>query len=188
MPTMSPDSYVLAVFVALFAFALFRRFRSLFGRQLLQPARLKTRIAVLSLVALLLAMRGLHSTNLAAAGVGGLIAGAALAYLGLRLTRFDAMPGGIFYTPNGYIGAILSALLLGRIVYRMQVLYPVMHAAQTETGNPFAGFQRSPLTVALFGIVIGYYLAYCAGLLIRGAAIGASSGQSVERASPPSGP
>ncbi len=185
---MSSNSYVLAVFVALFAFALFRRFRSLFGRQLLQPARLKTRIAILSLVAVLLAMRGLHSTNLAASGLAGLLIGAALAYVGLRLTRFDAMPSGVFYTPNGYIGAVLSALLLGRIVFRMQVLYPAMHAANVETGNPFAAYQRSPLTTALFGLVIGYYLAYCAGLLIRGAAIAAASHQAPERASPPSGP
>lgn len=184
---MNADPYVLAVFVALFAFALFRRFRSLFGRQLLQPARLKTRIAILSLVALLLAMRGLHSTNLAASGFAGLLLGAALAYVGLRLTRFDAMPGGVFYTPNGYIGAILSALLLSRIVFRMQVLYPVMQAAKVDTGNPFAAYQRSPLTAALFGLVIGYYLAYCIGLLIRGAAIAASR-QTPESASPPSGP
>jgi len=185
---MNSNSYVLAVFVALFAFALFRRFRSLFGRQPLQPSRLKTRIVVLSLVAVLLAMRGLHSANLAASGLIGLVAGAALAYVGLRLTRFETMPAGIFYTPNGYIGAVLSALLLSRIAYRMQVLYPVMQAAQTDTGDPFAGFQRSPLTVALFGIVIGYYLAYGIGLLIRGAALGATAAQPAERASPPSAP
>jgi hypothetical protein len=186
---MNHDPYVLAAIAALVLFALYRRFRRLFGRQPLQPARLKGRIVVLSIVAALLALRGLHSANLAAAGIGGLAIGVALAYVGLRLTRFDVMPGGIFYTPNGYIGAVLSAILLSRLVYRFQVLYPSMQAAQAD-GDPFA-FQRSPLTVALLGIVIGYYIAYCAGLLTRGAALRNKSptvGQAPDAASPPSAP
>jgi hypothetical protein len=182
---MNHDAYVYAATAALILFVLYRRFRRLFGRQLLQPARLKVRVAVLSLVTLLLVARSMHSTNLAAAGLTGFAAGAVLAYLGLRLTRFDVMPGGIFYTPNAYIGGALSVLLLSRLVYRFQVLYPSMQAAHAESGDPFAAFQRSPLTLALFGIVIGYYLAYCIGLLARGAAL---QRQPVQAPSPPSGP
>jgi hypothetical protein len=182
---MNHDAYVYAATAALILFVLYRRFRSVFSRQLLQPSRLKIRIASLSLVTLLLVARSTHSANLAAAGVTGFAAGAALAYLGLRLTRFDVMPGGIFYTPNAYIGVALSALLLSRLAYRFKVLYPSMQAAHAESGDPFAAFQRSPLTLALFGIVIGYYLAYCIGLLARGAAL---QKQPVQAASPPSGP
>jgi hypothetical protein len=185
---MSHDPYVIAAMAALILLAFYRRFRRLFDRQPLQPTRIKVRIALLSLVTLFLVLRGLYSPNLAAAGVVGLATGAALAYVGLRLTRFDSMPGGIFYTPNGYIGAILSALLLSRIVYRFQVIYPAFQAAQADDANPFAAFQRSPLTFALFGIVIGYYLAYYAGLLIRSAALRAQAVQTADAASPPSGP
>jgi hypothetical protein len=185
---MSHDPYVIAAMAALILFALYRRFRRLFSRQPLQPTRIKVRIALLSLVAVLLVVRSLHSQNLAAAGFVGLAAGAALGYVGLRLTRFDNMPGGIFYTPNGYIGAILSALLLSRIVYRFQMLYPAMQAAQADDANPFAAFQRSPLTFGLFGIVIGYYLAYCVGLLLRSAALRSQPVQTADAASPPSGP
>jgi len=182
---MNQDAFVYAAMAALVLFALYRRFRSVFGRQLLQPTRLKFRIGVLSLVTLLLIARGTHSANLAMAGLAGFAFGAALAYVGLRLTRFDVMPGGIFYTPNAYIGLVLSALLLSRLAYRFKVLYPTMQAAHAETGDPFAAFQRSPLTLALFGIVIGYYLAYCIGLLARGAAM---QRQPAQAASPPSGP
>jgi hypothetical protein len=173
---------------ALIIFVLYRRFRRLFGRQPLQPTRIKVRIAVLSLLTLLLVVRSFHFTNIAAAGFVGFAAGLALAYVGLRLTRFDIMPGGIFYTPNGYIGAVLSVLLLSRIAYRFQVLYPAMQAAEANDASPFAAFQRSPLTFALFGIVIGYYLAYCVGLLMRSAALRAQPTQLVDAASPPSGP
>lgn len=185
---MTHDPYVFAAMAALILFALYRRFRRNFGRQPLQPRRLKVRIASLSLVALLLGLRALHSTDIAAAGLVGVAAGAALAWYGLRLTRLDATPDGIFYTPNGYIGALLSALLIGRLVYRFVVLYPAFQAAQAQAGDPFAMYQRSPLTVALFGIVIGYYIAYCAGLLARGAALRAQPAHARDAASPPSAP
>ena len=186
---MSHDPYVFAAIAALFLLALYRRFRGAFARQRLQPTRIKVRIGLLGLAALMLVLRGMHSIDFAAAGLVGVAAGAALAWNGLRLTRFDVMPGGIFYTPNGYIGAVLTAVLLGRLVYRFQVLYPSLEAAKAQTGDPFASFQGSPLTVALLGIVIGYYIAYGVGLLIRGAALRSQMLQApADAASPPSGP
>ena len=185
---MNHDPYVFAFMAALILFALYRRFRRLFGRQPFQPARIKVRIALLSLVALLLLVRSVHSSTLAAAGVAGFAAGAVLAYVGLKLTRFERTPGGVFYTPNGYIGAVLSALLLGRLVYRFQVIYPGLQAAQAGGGDPFAAFQRSPLTFATFAIVIGYYLAFGIGLLMRGDTLAELPVQSARTPSPPSGP
>jgi hypothetical protein len=37
-------------------------------------------------------------------------------------------------------------------------------AAQADQ-NPFAAFQRSPLTLAIFGVLVGYYVFYYAGVL-----------------------
>jgi hypothetical protein len=188
---MNHDPYVLAAIAALVLFVLYRRFRRLFGRQPLQLARLKARVVVLAIVAGFFALRALHSANIAAAGIGGFAIGAALAYVGLRLTRFEVMPSGVFYTPNGYIGGVLAVLLVSRLAYRIAVLYPSMQTAQANTGDPFAAYQSSPLTVALFGIVIGYYLAYCVGLIVRGATLREQQpalGQSPDAASPPSAP
>ena len=188
---MSHDPYVLAAIAALVLFALYRRFRRLFGRQPLQPARLKARVVVLAIVAALLAFRGLHSTNVTAAAVGGFAAGAALAYVGIRLTQFEVMPAGIFYRPSGYIGIVLAVLLVSRLAYRLAVLYPSIEAARAKTGDPFAAYPSSPLTTALFGVVIGYYMAYCVGLILRGASLREQRpalGQSPDAASPPSAP
>jgi hypothetical protein len=44
-----------------------------------------------------------------------------------------------------------------------------MQAAQQANANPFAAYQKSPLTLAIFGIVIGYYIAYYAGVLMSSA-------------------
>lgn len=188
---MNHNPYVLALFAALFVFLLYRRFRRLFGRQALQPGRLKARVVVLAIVTCLFALQGLHSPNIAAAVLGGAVLGAALAWLGIRLTRFEVTPAGIFYTPSGHIGIVLSALLLSRLAYRFVVLYPTLEASKAETGDPFAMYQSSPLTVALLGIVIGYYMAYCVGLLIRGGELRGQApeiAQSPDAASPPSAP
>jgi hypothetical protein len=185
---MSHDPYVFAAMAALILFALYRRFRSVFGRQPLRPTKLKSRIAVLAVVAALFGLRALHSPAMMGAGLAGLMAGAAFAWWGLKLTRFDVMPGGIFYTPNAYLGAALAAVLLGRIVYRFVLLYPALQTAKAETGSAFAGYTSSPLTFALFALVVGYYIVYCAGLLSRANALRADETQPRDVASPPSAP
>jgi hypothetical protein len=187
---MPHDPYAIAVIAALVLFALWRRFRRLFGRQPLVAGRLKGRIALLSLVALMLALRVSHAPDLAAAGLSGFVGGIALAWLGIRLTRIEATREGLAYTPNPYIGAVLAAILFGRLAYRFVVLYPAMQAAQSDGAAPLQAFQRSPLTTALIGIVIGYYLAYCAFLLMRASTPGPapSPHQRDETDSPPSAP
>jgi hypothetical protein len=185
---MSHDPYVFAAMAVFILFALYRRFRSVFGRQPLRPAKLKSRIAILAVVSVLFALRALHSPAMMGAGLAGLAAGAAFAWWGLKLTRFDVMPAGIFYTPNTYLGAALAAVLIGRIVYRFVALYPALQTAKAETGSAFAGYTSSPLTFALFALVIGYYVVYCAGLIARANPLGAQALQSRDVASPPSAP
>jgi cytochrome b561 len=102
-------------------------------------------------------------TAMAAGGVSGLLLG----WYGLKHTRFEVTPQGRFYTPHPYIGLSVSALLIGRMLYR---LFSVYAAAQTlpQPGvgtSPFAGMNRSPLTMALFGVLIGYYITYYLGIL-----------------------
>lgn len=43
---------------------------------------------------------------------------AALGVYGLRLTRFERTPTGLFYTPNAHLGIALSLLLVLRLGYR----------------------------------------------------------------------
>jgi hypothetical protein len=87
-----------------------------------------------------------------------------LAVIGLRLTKFEATPEGRFYTPNGWIGLGVTALFLGRLAARFFTMSEGMIAAQAGA-PPFAGLQRSPLTLALFLLLAGYYVAYFAGVV-----------------------
>jgi len=59
--------------------------------------------------------------------------------------------------------------------------------AKTETGSAFAGYTSSPLTFALFALVIGYYIVYCAGLISRANTL-AGTPEARDVASPPSAP
>ncbi|HEU4664524.1 MAG TPA: DUF1453 domain-containing protein [Dokdonella sp.] len=164
---MTPTALAPAGFAMLLVLMLYRRFRRLFGRQPVQPARMKVRIAFLGAVGAMLMLRGAHDSSMALALTLGGAGGAALALLGLRLTTYETTPEGRCYTPHGGIGLVLSALVLGRLVYRGFVLAPMFDGAHAAGAGAFAGFQRSPLTFALFGVLIAYYIAYYAGILLH---------------------
>jgi drug/metabolite transporter superfamily protein YnfA len=167
---MTPSALVPAGFAVLIAFSLYRRSRRLFGRQPVQPTRMKFRVVFLLFVGAMLMLRGAHDMQFALAMVGGLGGGVALALFGLHLTRFEQTAQGNFYTPHGGIGLALTLLLLGRLAYRFFIIYPSMQATQGTGADPFSGFERSPLTTAIFGLLIGYYVAYYAGVLVRSGA------------------
>jgi cytochrome b561 len=110
---------------------------------------------------------GLRSPELLEGLIGGLLCGAALAYLGLRHTRFEVTTEGRFYTPHTYIGLAVMLLFLGRLAYRF--LYLSIGTGGTFAADPSAAaaYQRSPLTLGVFGVLVGYYVLYYAGILLR---------------------
>jgi hypothetical protein len=89
-----------------------------------------------------------------------------LALLGLRLTRFERdASGGDAYYPNARIGGVLTLLLVGRLAWRLFVSMPQLQDQASAYHGPAMG--NSPLTFAVLGLTIGYYIAYYAGLLIH---------------------
>ena len=150
---------------ALVLLAIFRRVRRNIGRQPLRPGYMQFRIGLLSLIGALLVFGALRDATLLGAFIGGLAAGVALGWFGLQHTKFETTAEGRFYTPHTYIGLAVSLLLLGRIAYRFLTIYPAMQAAAQADQNPWASFQKSPLTLAIFGVLIGYYVFYYLGVL-----------------------
>jgi hypothetical protein len=142
-----------------------RRVARNIGRQPLRPVRMQIRIGLLAVIGVFLAIGALRDLSLLGALMAGVVSGAALGWFGLRHTKFEATAEGKFYTPHTYIGMVVSALLIGRLAYRFIVVYPAMQVAEQADQNPFAAFQRSPLTLAIFGVLIGYYVLYYIGVL-----------------------
>ncbi len=163
------------IMLPLLAWMVWRRVSRQFGRQPIQRKRMIFRIAVFSVIGVLLALSGFHKIELAEGLFGGALIGAVLGLLGIRLTRFEVDPvKGDCYVPNPWIGALLTVLLLGRLVWRLMVLLPQMQqvsAAATQAadyqGQPLAGYTSSPLTMLVIGLLVGYYIVYFSGLLIH---------------------
>jgi hypothetical protein len=150
---------------ALVCWAVYRRVRRSFGRQPVHERRMQVRLAVLTLIGVLVLLASARDGQLLAALMGGVACGLALGYLGLRHTRIEATPQGRFYTPHTYIGLFVTALFLSRLIFRLLTVHLSANAAGQADMNPFAGYQRSPLTIAMFGVLLGYYVFYILGVL-----------------------
>jgi len=163
---MIAPSAIPLLFAPLMAFAVYRRVRGSFGRQPIRTTKMKVRIGIFAVVIALAMTSGLQGIRLAEGVLGGAVLGAGLAtFLGLRLTRFEAGEGHDFYIPNPWVGGALTALLLGRLAWRFIVLAPAMAGGAAAAQVPAAG--NSPLTMAVVGLTLGYYLAYYAGILVH---------------------
>lgn len=150
------------------AFMVYRRVRRSFGRQPLHSGRLAVRTGFLAIVAgLLLTLGfiggGISMTNWAV--FAGLAVGAVVGVIGLRMTGFETVEGKHWYTPHPGIGLALTALVLGRLAYRFFAVRATATAVVAADASVLANLQRSPLTLAMACLLIGYYLAYNVGLL-----------------------
>lgn len=160
---MSPNMLVPIVVAPLIVWRLYARMRRNFGRQPIRTKRMWTRVGFLALVSLLVASEGLVDPRLAFGLTAGLVGGVVLGIVALKLTRFEIDGSNDCYYPNPWIGLALTALFIGRLIYRFMVVWPGMsHAA-----SGYASLQRSPMTLVILGLLLGYYIAYYAGLLVH---------------------
>jgi hypothetical protein len=164
----SPDFSPIApfLFAALVVFAVYRRLRRTFGRQPLRPGRMTLRIVILAIIAASFLPLALRSVQFMSAELVGAALGIALGLWGAQRTRFQMYSERLHYLPHTYTGIAVSLLFLGRLVFRFVQLYsgaPALRGAYDA--NPAQGFapatmMRSPLTVALFFVLVGYYVCY----------------------------
>ena len=143
--------------------ALYGRIRRNIRRQVFKSRRITLRLIFFSVFILLIAALSLnYPSSLAGFGVGILL-GVPLGLAGLHLTRFETTAEGRFFTPNMYIGVALSFLLVGRLAYRLTLLY----AASLDVSQHVPGLLQSPMTLLIFGIIAGYYTFYNTSLLVQ---------------------
>jgi hypothetical protein len=159
---------------AVVLFILYRRVRRNIGRQRVRETAMWIRAVILGLVCIVLLVSPFRSTLTFIAAAVGAVIGIGLAFYALAHTRFETTPEGHFYTPNPYIGMGVTALLLGRLIYRFTVLYPAMQAtaklaAQNPQlqASPLAAYQRSPLTLGIYFLLAGYYVCYYISVIAK---------------------
>jgi hypothetical protein len=147
--------------LGIMAWGVYRRVRRNIGRQPLRLGRIIVSLVVLLLVSALLIGLSLAFPKLLLGFGGGILLGAPLGFLGLRLTKFETTDQGHFFTPNTHIGIALSLLVVGRMIYRYW-----MFQGATAMGAQPQLFQ-SPLTLLIVGLTVGYYLVYRIGLFVH---------------------
>ncbi len=162
MPT-TIDTHLITIILvaALIAWRVYSRIRRVIGRQRLSTVRPWITVVVFPLLLVLILATSLLHPMTAAAVAAGTAVGIGLGLLGTRLTRFEVTPAGLFYTPNAHLGIALSLLLVVRIGYRVGML--ALNGQNLDAQSMQLG--TSPLTMALFGTLAGYYVTYAIGLL-----------------------
>src|ERR1700736_5771840 len=151
------------LFVALVAFAIYRRFRRNFGRQPLQPGRMALRIVLLAVVGCALLPMALRSAQYLWAELAGAALGVGLGVWGAERTRFIMYGGRLHYVPHTHTGIAVSLLFLGRLAFRVVQVYAGAQAPHVaDPVDPSLAFAptsmvSSPLTVGIFFVLAGYY-------------------------------
>lgn len=162
MPAPFDSSVIAPVAIgALIVWRLYARMRRMVGRQRLTTVRPWLTVFIFPLVLLLILVGSAFNPMNAGALVLGAAIGIGLGLYGTRLTKFEATPAGLFYTPNAHLGIALSLLLIVRLGYRFLRL----HLAGGTVDPSSMQMGNSPLTLALFGTLAGYYVTYAIGLL-----------------------
>jgi hypothetical protein len=170
---MQPDfsqigPYLIAVLVV---FAVYRRLRRSFGRQPLRPRRMTVRMVLLTVVGCALTPLAFRSAQFLSAELAGAALGVALGLWGAERTRFLMSGDRLYYVPHTYTGIAVSLLFLGRLAFRLVQIYWGTHPSNGGYANSVPGADpaqaftaapmvRSPLTVGLLFVLIGYYLCY----------------------------
>ena len=147
---------------ALVLWRMYWRFRRMVGRQHLSSVRPWVTVCFFPILTVLLATASIGQPVSQWALAGGVVIGVGLGIYGLRMTRFEKTPEGLFYTPNAHLGIALSLLLVGRVIYRYIQLYAT---ATPVSGPPQINYATSPLTMLIFGTLAAYYVTYAVGLL-----------------------
>lgn len=164
---MNPHLVTPVLVVALVLWSLYWRVRRNFGRQPVNNGRLYSRAAVVGVLGVLLLSTLWRDSTLLIMLLGGAVCGAVVAQIGLRHTRFETTPQGRFYTPHAYLGLAILALFIGRLLFEFLAIYAHPQALAAARGDPLAMYRQNPLTLALFGLLVGYYVPYNIGVVRR---------------------
>jgi hypothetical protein len=97
--------------------------------------------------------------------LAGVAAGVVLGMAGVVMTKWEATPRSLHYTPNRWLVLLVTVIVSARLLYG---LYRSWLAAQAGIeGTAVITAFGIPESLAAGGAVIGYYLAYGAGLRWR---------------------
>lgn len=157
------------VVIAMTPLFLVQRYRAGKARRLARPWMATFALAMMAL-SVLFFLFGAGVTSIWVAGTfrgaaAGLAAGVVLGVVGLLVTRWEPTPRTLHYTPNRWLVLFVTLIVSARVLYGMYRSAMVAQAGMTGTSVVMAF--GIPESFAAGGAVLGYYLAYNAGLRWR---------------------
>lgn len=168
---------IIVAIVALLAFVLYRRGKRLIGHQRYNERRTVIRTVLFGVLILFVLASYVHQPDPIlqyGSAAGGFVLGVIIALLALRYTQMGRDEKGVWYVPNLYLGIGLIALLVARFVYEYFVIFPQIRkqaeAVARATAHPGAvnmPVTSQPVLHAVLFLVLGYYLFYYVGILMR---------------------
>ena len=167
MPTSWGMTLALSAVIML---VLYRRGRRLVARQKFSAPRLCFRLALLATITTMLFI--VLSLARGLVPLAGLAAGATIAGFSVVLTRFESIEGELHFTPNRYLGLAVLSLFIGRMLYRLVTVVAVRQTVGDDA-DPVSlasleTLRSSPTMSGVLFMLLGYYLTYSAGVLVRG--------------------
>jgi hypothetical protein len=155
---MLPAPAIAAILTPFIAWRVYQRVRRLMVRQQSHAWRHWLSIGIMGALVIGFGVAALsHLPALAALGAGVAV-GVGLSLLALQRTQFERIGADYFFVPHAPIGAVVALLFIGRLLYRGYEFYAYGPAAN-------AHFTSSPLTMAVFGVMAGYYANFARGVL-----------------------
>jgi hypothetical protein len=135
------------------------------GRRWVATTNLVMMIASAGLFLWAAAIAGLWIPRALFYSCAGLFAGILLGLLGLTLTRWERTPPTLHYTPNRWLVLLITLAVTSRLLYSV---WRVWHSWRT-TGPDGSWLASAGIagSMAVGAMVIGYYLAYSAGVSRR---------------------
>ena len=160
---------VALVFVALVPLSLVLRYRAGTARQRARGWLATLNVAGFALSsAMLLTIAGLTSVWVPHAfryTLFGLAGGCVLGLLGLALTRWEAEPRSLHYTPSRALVLTLTLVVVARMVYGVVRAWQAWRATPDDASWLTAAGAGGSLAAG--AVVLGYYLAYWTGVRLR---------------------
>jgi hypothetical protein len=153
--------------IALIPFSLIQRYRVGTSRQRARGWLINLNIAALTFSAMLFVVgagfTGLWVPYALGYAIAGLAGGAALGFIGLWLTRWEASDQGLHFTPNRLLVLVITLLVSARIFYGFWRSLHAWHAGASS----WLGAAGVADSMAAGAVVLGYYLSYWIGVRKR---------------------
>jgi hypothetical protein len=100
----------------------------------------------------------------------GLVGGALIGVVGLALTRWEVVTGGVFYTPNRWLVLAITVAVTGRLAYGFWRSWNAWQSLAGDTSWAAAAGVAGSLGAG--AVILGYYFVYWLGVRRRAPRVG----------------